>query len=924
MHDRLRGLEAIALLGVLPLVATAAGTSATSTLTAERDFVILPAAPASTPRLTPSTADFSVRLAGVEQPIVAVDPTDTWRIVVYADPALATPSGILTSSDALARSAPELTALGTVEIVVADPFAETILEPTTDARDLQQAFAEIEDLADGAGEVLVLREEETEFAIEEELELVRERRLELLRWLATNPVRGPACLILLQDGFDIPDAAPESERHDQQLLAATLAATGWTVLPLVPASDYAHLIPGRKQVLSDLAQVTGGALLVDAQDLENQLSRLANASTVTVRLTGPADGIPMPLEIQASGFGSPTSSPRWAAVATPTALTEIRALQVLQEPDLAAGTLETSSALRPEMGARPRPEGFPAILEAMVELGPGIARSPLFRVSILLVELEGMPQVTHELIDPGPLEAIDAWLYRRRAVFSDELAGGSVVIEDIRSGRWGAAPLELSDSGLPTMGRRVAEYDAPGLESRSRRQAAQSSEEAVVIRILPPRKRPVKGRTRFETLVSSPLIDKVDFFLDGEAVATDDGAPFSATLDLGPEPVTHTIKVTAYRGSGTALGSHEITVNATDDSFLVRIVEISNPLGGILNVEARVRVPAEAELDRVEFYWNEALVETFESEPFRVELPAPDAGSQDFVRVVAYLSDGTWIDDAQLLSGTSLSERLEVNLVQLHVVVTDRDGKPVQNLSPEAFSVRLRGKEQQIERLGPAEEVPLILGVVIDTSESMWSLMVDTQKAGSQFVANTLREGDSAFLVDFDTQPRLAQDTTTDLMRLLKTFGGLTADGFTALYDAVIFSMLQFEEAEGRKALVLLTDGDDYRSRYGPRRCIQYGNRLGVPVYIISLAGIHNARRNLRRIDLEGISEGTGGQVYYISEMQELTDAYRSINNELRSQYILTFSTARELGEEELESLDVEVEGKGLSVRAVVGGQLVQ
>ena len=535
-----------------------------------------------------------------------------------------------------------------------------------------------------------------------------------------------------------------------------------------------------------------------------------------------------------------------------------------------------------------------------------------------------MPQVTHELIDPGPLEAIDAWLYRRRAVFSDELAGGSVVIEDIRSGRWGAAPLELSDSGLPTMGRRVAEYDAPGLESRPRRQAAQSSEEAVVIRILPPRKRPVKGRTRFETLVSSPLIDKVDFFLDGEAVATDDGAPFSATLDLGPEPVTHTIKVTAYRGSGTALGSHEITVNATDDSFLVRIVEISNPLGGILNVEARVRVPAEAELDRVEFYWNEALVETFESEPFRVELPAPDAGSQDFVRVVAYLSDGTWIDDAQLLGGTSLSERLEVNLVQLHVVVTDRDGKPVQNLSPEAFSVRLRGKEQQIERLGPAEEVPLILGVVIDTSESMWSLMVDTQKAGSQFVANTLREGDSAFLVDFDTQPRLAQDTTTDLMRLLKTFGGLTADGFTALYDAVIFSMLQFEEAEGRKALVLLTDGDDYRSRYGPRRCIQYGNRLGVPVYIISLAGIHNARRNLRRIDLEGISEGTGGQVYYISEMQELTDAYRSINNELRSQYILTFSTARELGEEELESLDVEVEGKGLSVRAVVGGQLVQ
>lgn len=855
---------------------------------------------------------------------MAVNPSDNWHIVVYADPALATPSGIQTSSAALTRSASALTALGAVEVVVAEPFAERILEPTTDAQDLRLAFAELEDLADSAGEVLVLREEATEFAIDEELELIRERRLELLRWLAANSVRAPACLILIQDGFDIPETAPESERHDHQLLAATLAASGWTVLPLVPESDYSYLIPGREQILGDLAQVTGGSLLAGAEDLDSQLSRMGNASTVTVRLTGPADGTPLPLEIRTAGPGAQASSPRWAAVATPAALTEIRALQILQEPDLAAGNLESWSVLRPDAGARPGPEGVPAILEAMVALGPGIDRSPLFRVSILLVQFEGTPQVTHEVIDPGPLGAVDAWLYRRRAVFSDELAGGSVVIEDLRSGRWGAAPLELSDSGLPTMGRRVAEYEAPNLGERPHRQADRSSQAAVVIRILPPRKRPVMGRTRIQTLVSSPLIDKVDFFLDGTAVAADDHAPFTATLDLGPEPAPHTIKVTAYRGSNTVLGSHEITINSVDENFLVRIVEISNPLGGILNVDARVQVPAEAELDRVEFYWNEALVETFESEPFHVELPAPDPGSQDFVRVVAYLKDGTWIDDAELLGGTSLSERLEVNLVELHIVVTDRNGTPVENLPQEAFTVTLKGHEQQIERLGPAEDVPLVLGVVIDTSESMWPLMVDTQKAGSQFVANTLRDNDSAFLVDFDTQPRLAQDTTTDLMRLLKTFGGLTADGYTALYDAVIFSMLQFEETEGRKALVLLTDGDDYRSRYGPRRCIEYGNRLGVPVYIISLAGIHNARRNLRRIDLEGITEGTGGQVYYISDMQELTAAYESINNELRSQYILTFSTERQLSEEELESLDVEVEGKGMSVRAVVGGQLVQ
>ena len=131
-------------------------------------------------------------------------------------------------------------------------------------------------------------------------------------------------------------------------------------------------------------------------------------------------------------------------------------------------------------------------------------------------------------------------------------------------------------------------------------------------------------------------------------------------------------------------------------------------------------------------------------------------------------------------------------------------------------------------------------------------------------------------------------------------------------------------EAEGRKALVLLTDGDDYRSRYGPRRCIQYGRRLGVPVYIISLAGIHGPRRNLRRLDLESITEGTGGQVYYISDMAELDQAYASINRELRSQYVLTFSTDRELSERELDEIEVGMDRKGLKVRAVVGGQRVQ
>ena len=486
--------------------------------------------------------------------------------------------------------------------------------------------------------------------------------------------------------------------------------------------------------------------------------------------------------------------------------------------------------------------------------------------------------------------------------------------------------MELAEHQLSTQGRKVAIWDAPVIAAQRPPTSSTRGreEEQAVIRVLPPKRRPVVGKTRFETLVSSPIIDRVAFLLDGKEVGEDDRAPFSVSLDLGPEVAMHKVGVVAFAANGARLGAHEITVNPRDDSFQVRITEIANPLGGIQNVTAEVRVPGESQLDRVEFYWNETLVETLQQPPFQIELPVPDAGAQAFVRVAAYLTDGTWIDDAQLLGDGAISERVEVNLVELHVIVTDREDKPVEGLEKEDFTIRLGRESQEIQRLGFAEDVPLTLGVVIDTSESMYALMVDTQKAGAQFVGNTLTDGDAAFLVDFDTQPRLAQDTTTDVMTLLKTFSRFQPDGATAMYDAIIFSMLQFEEREGRKALVVLTDGDDYKSRYGPRRCIQYGKRLGVPVYIISLAGLHNARRNLRRIDLEGITEGTGGQVFYIKELTELSEAYSRINRELRSQYIITFATDRELSEIELEEIKVEVEGKGLSVRGVVGGQQVQ
>jgi Ca-activated chloride channel family protein len=899
----------------------------------------------------------SLLFDGQEQAVVAVEPLDTsgtsqadrWRIVVYVDPALASPLGLEESIATIASSAEKLTRLGSVEIVVADPFADQFLEPTRSADQLIDALADLEDYTDAAGEVISLRQEMIEAQesgdsegmeaiVAEEGSLQSSQRTEFLAWIAATPQSSrPTCVIFLQDGYDLNpfgalprspasdlgDRAFQALSQEQQTLAAVLASEGWIALSLAPPRARDGLLKSREDALWMLTEPTGGSMVTNSDEWQSALRVLQTASRVRAQFSGFVDGIPRPVVLRTDN-GRRLRTSQWLALGTPLPISEIRAHRELEDPGLSQGDLEIRSVLRPDQEGVPRDGGLPAILEAMVPLGDLANSAAIFRVTLLLVRLDEPPAIAHQLVDPGSIRG-SAWLYRKRLELPSEVEGAVVVIEDLESGKWGVTTVEPSEAGFATSDSGVVEWNDPSVDRVASAPRAASARQSSAIRVLPPRRRPARGKVKLNTLVSTPIIRRVDFYLDGDKVDSDDRPPFGATVDLGDDVATHTVKAVAYGSGDARLGEHEVVLNPGRDTFQVRITEIQEQLtDGSIEVAAEAQLPIGKELDRVEFFLNETMVEVQQRPPFAVELPRPESGATDFVRVVAYLKDGTWIDDAQLLASTGLSERLDVNLVELHVMVSDRQGDPVTDLELEDFTVRLGGAEQTVERLAFAQEVPLILGLVVDTSESMWALMPDTKKAGAQFLTASLDEGDSAFLVDFDTQPRLAHGITEEVVDLLRAFNSLTADGYTALYDATIFSMLQFEETRGRRALVVLTDGDDYKSKYGPRRCVQYGKRLGVPVYVISLAAIQNRRRNARRPELEGLAESTGGQVFYINEMSELSQAYSRIDRELRSQYVLTFSTDRFLAEEELDAVDVEVDKKGLEVRAIVGGQQVQ
>jgi len=867
-----------------------------------------------------------------------------WHFEIYLDPVLSTRSGMRQAFEWLDSEADTLTRMGEVRVVVAEPFAETALEATRDPDAIREILDLYSDLVDTAGE---LEDQRAAFrgagqgrqqldpasALNRELTILADHYGELAGWLALGAQRAPRCLIVAQEAVDhspeifYSGSASTQTNQDERLLPQVgqlLAVTGWTVVGLEPRQSSDDLFPASRSGVQVLAEATGGLVASSREELASALTALQDAQRLRVMVAGASTGEPSALEVSSSAPGQRVLAPRWISAATPLWVSAARAGRFLDEPDDAEGPLPTEGILRPDPAGTSGRGMMAALLEIGLSLeGIQAVENPHFRVTMALTVIDDPPSIGYEQIRPGSLSGMDRWQYRQAILVPEDLTQAVVIVEELHTGLWGAAALDLSNHSLEGGGRRVAEWNAPRRAAETGPSAAATA--GKMIRLLPPRRQPVTGKVRIDTLGSDPRVAQVEFFLDDEKVATDSKPPFRAIMEFGSEARPHVVRADALSGDGQRLGSHEIQVNQTGRSFEVRIRDIEgDPSSGKAVVTADVSAPAGRSLDRIEFYWNEELAATLTEEPFRAELTSADPGAQDYVRVVAYLDDDSSLEDAVLLDPQSMSELVVVNLVELNVVVSDRDGQVVRGLQPEDFRIKVGGKEKPVDRFALAADVPLILGLVIDTSESMWALMVDTKKAGAQFLGATIGPLDQAFLVDFDTKPRLAQATTGDLLELFSTFNSLEPEGLTAVYDAIIFSMLQFEEAEGRKALVLLTDGDDVQSRYGPRRCIQYGKQLGVPVYILSLAGIQNPRRALRKIDLEGVTEGTGGGIFYITQMDQLDEAYAQINEELRSQYILSFSTERALEENELRKIKVEVAGEQLSVRAVVAGQQSQ
>jgi VWFA-related protein len=282
--------------------------------------------------------------------------------------------------------------------------------------------------------------------------------------------------------------------------------------------------------------------------------------------------------------------------------------------------------------------------------------------------------------------------------------------------------------------------------------------------------------------------------------------------------------------------------------------------------------------------------------------------------------------------------RVDVDLVNIFFSVRNKQGAFVKDLAKEDFTVFEDGKEQEVRAFSRETNLPLTIGLLVDVSKSQETLIEAEKRAASEFFRKVLRPKDLAFLISFGSQAELLQDLTgsprlleqgLDQLRLSTSVGGLhpgpvpTANKpkGTILYDTVYMAAKDVLAREvGRKVIVLITDGMDFGSHYDLKDAIAAAHKSDAIIYSIYYVdprayGGFGASDS----DIKKMSEETGGRVFHVGRRTTLDDIFNQIQEEMRSQYALGYSSSNPARDGGFRKVEIKPKEKDLKVQARKG-----
>ncbi|MBI4476566.1 MAG: VWA domain-containing protein [Acidobacteria bacterium] len=312
-------------------------------------------------------------------------------------------------------------------------------------------------------------------------------------------------------------------------------------------------------------------------------------------------------------------------------------------------------------------------------------------------------------------------------------------------------------------------------------------------------------------------------------------------------------------------------------------------VSGPVMLRALLNPPTREDLVRqVNFFADGRLVCQLPQGPYECAWDAGPGIKEHHVRAVALLRDGGRAIDNVHTKGAEFAEHVDVDVVQVTVVVTDGEGRFVSGLGSEAFSVLEDGAPRPITYFA-AENIPLDIVVAIDVSSSMGEAMPKVREAVKKFLS-ALRPQDRVTLLAFNHQVFPLARRELNSSARMRAVERLAAWGGTALYDVIAKGLDMLGHEQGRRAMVVFTDGEDQSSHITEAQVVRRVEASDATIYVIGQgrgARIQSLKDVQNRLALV-----SGGRAFQAEKVEQLSGAFNDIIDELSHQYLLGYPPA--------------------------------
>jgi Ca-activated chloride channel homolog len=256
--------------------------------------------------------------------------------------------------------------------------------------------------------------------------------------------------------------------------------------------------------------------------------------------------------------------------------------------------------------------------------------------------------------------------------------------------------------------------------------------------------------------------------------------------------------------------------------------------------------------------------------------------------------------------------RVDVNLVNVFVTVTDAHGAPIGGLKKENFILKEDGQDQKISIFDKESALPLSIALAIDTSLSTRHDLPLEQASAKRFAHAILRPIDALSVYGFsEIVHESTPGYTSDLKRIDQGIDHVRLGASTAVFDAIYLASRALDHRKGRKVLVLITDGEDVDSKVGYKEALRAAEEAEAIIYSIIIVPIESSagREIGGEHALIQLSDDTGGKYYYATSTTQLDDAFGKISDELRTQYLLAYYPSQRTSFSEFRRIEVKVAG---------------